>query len=165
MAAINLAYARARAGDVDRQLAGFAAACAIAEHSKEWATLLHAYRCEADVLQGAGRYQQAAEVARRGLAAAVRARLARTAGPTQAGNLAEALICLGNWDEASEILEHALELAPPPSLNGYLLVLRGSIDLARGDLARAEAACRYGREVSPGAPPTPRITCYSLPSR
>jgi DNA-binding CsgD family transcriptional regulator/tetratricopeptide (TPR) repeat protein len=147
MAAINLGYARARAGDVDGQLAGFAAARARAEQSIDWAALLHAYRCEADVLQGAGRYQQAAGAARRGLATAIRAGLARTAGPTQAGNLAEALICLGDWDEAGEILEQALELTPAPSLNGYLLVLRGSIDLARGKVARAQAACGYARQV------------------
>jgi DNA-binding CsgD family transcriptional regulator len=152
MAAVNLAYARARAGDIDGQVACFAAARASvgdgsAERGPEWSVVLHAYRCEADVLQGAGRYQQAAEAARCGLAAAVRAGLARTAGPTQAGNLAEALICLGHWDEADEILEHALDLAPAPSLYGYLLVLRGSIDLARGDLPRAQAACSYAREV------------------
>jgi DNA-binding CsgD family transcriptional regulator/tetratricopeptide (TPR) repeat protein len=149
MAAINVSYARARAGDVDGQLACFATARALAstEGDTDWAAVLHAYRCEADILQGAGRYQQAAAVARRGLAAAAQAGLARTAGPTQGGNLAEALICLGQWDEADEILQHALELAPPPSLNGYLLVLRGSLDLARGDLARARASCGYAREV------------------
>jgi DNA-binding CsgD family transcriptional regulator/tetratricopeptide (TPR) repeat protein len=162
LAAVNLGYARARAGDVDGQLAGFAAARASAARASaarhnaardnggrgtQWPILLHAYRCEADVLQGAGRYQQAADVARCGLAAAAQAGLARTAGPTQAGNLAEALICLGQWDEAAEILEHALDLAPAPSLNGYLLVLRGSVDLARGHLDRAQIACGYAREV------------------
>jgi DNA-binding CsgD family transcriptional regulator/tetratricopeptide (TPR) repeat protein len=150
MAAVNLGYARARAGDVNAQLPGFAAARASAERAGDAATVLHAYRCEADVLQGIGSYQQAAEVSRRGLAAAARAGLARTAGPTQAGNLAEALICLGHWDEADEILDHALELTPTPSLRGYLLVLRGSIDLARGVLPRAEAATRYAHEVFTG---------------
>jgi DNA-binding CsgD family transcriptional regulator/tetratricopeptide (TPR) repeat protein len=146
-AAINVAYALARAGDVTAQLPTFAQARLAAERLGDHDTLMHCYRCEADVLQGAGQYVQAAEAARRGLAVAGQAGLLRTFGPTQAGNLAEALVALGDWDEAIETIEHAIEFAPTPSLHAYLLVLRGSVGLARGDTALAEAATNYARVV------------------
>lgn len=147
MAAINLAYARARAGDLDEELPRLAEARAAAERLGDLGALLRAYGCEADVLQGAGRHEQAAAAARSGLNVAMQAGLPRTAGPTHAGNLAEALISLGRWDEATEIVEHALELMPTPSLRAYLLVLRGAVALARGDLAVAEAATEYAHDV------------------
>jgi DNA-binding CsgD family transcriptional regulator/tetratricopeptide (TPR) repeat protein len=147
MATVNLTYARARAGDIDGQLPHFAAARATADRIGDHSALMHAYRCEADVLQGAGRYEQAAEAARHGLTTAAESGLARTSGPTHAGNLAEALIALGRWQEAIEIIEHALDLAPAPSLHAYLLVLRGTIALARGDLDLARTCTDYAREV------------------
>ena len=147
MATINVAYAQARAGDIDGQLPRLMAARAMADRIGDHSALMHAYRCEADVLQGAGRYEQAAEAARHGLTAAAEAGLARTSGPTHAGNLAEALIALGRWDEAIEIIEHAIDLTPTPSLHAYLLVLRGTIALARGDLDLAQASADYARQV------------------
>ncbi|MEU6781245.1 response regulator transcription factor [Nonomuraea angiospora] len=147
IATVNLTYARARAGDLDAQLPHLIDAQATARRIGDQGALLHACRCEADVLQGAGRYAEAAEAARRGLAAATRAGLARTAGPTHAGNLAEALIALGRWDEAAEIVEHALRVTPTPSLRAYLMVPAGTIALARGDLAGAEQAAAHAREV------------------
>jgi ATP/maltotriose-dependent transcriptional regulator MalT len=78
---------------------------------------------------------------------ATRAGLARTSGPIHAGNLAEALIALGHWDEATEMIEHSLDLAPTPSLHAYLNVLRGTIALARGDLDLARACTDYAHDV------------------
>ncbi|MGH3243377.1 MAG: helix-turn-helix transcriptional regulator [Spirillospora sp.] len=147
IATVNLTYAQARAGDLDTQLPHLIDAQATARRIGDQGALLHAYRCEADVLQGAGRYAEAAEAARQGLAAATRSGLARTAGPTHAGNLAEALIALGRWDEAAEIVEHALRLTPTPSLRAYLMVLAGTIALARGDLETAEHTATHAREV------------------
>ena len=146
-ASINLAYARARTGDLDRQLPHLAQARTTAQRVEDHAALMHAFRCEADVLQGAGRYEQAAESARRGLAAASGAGLLRTFGPTHAANVAEALIATGHWDEAIEVLDHSLELAPAPSFRAYLLVLRGSIALARGDISLAESAADFAYGV------------------
>ncbi|MEU4932943.1 AAA family ATPase [Streptomyces yokosukanensis] len=146
-ASINLAYAQARTRDLDRQLPHLATARATAQRIDDHAALMHAFRCEADLLQGAGRYEQAAEIAQRGLAAASRAGLLRTFGPTHAANVAEALIATGHWDEATEILDHSLELAPAPSFRAYLLVLRGSIALARGDIPLAESAADFAHGV------------------
>jgi DNA-binding CsgD family transcriptional regulator/tetratricopeptide (TPR) repeat protein len=123
------------------------AARAMADRIRDHGALMHAYRCEADVLHSAGRYEQAAEAARHGLRTAAGAGLARTSGPNQAGNLAEALIALGRWGEATEVIEHAIDLTPPPSLHAYLLVLRGTIALARGDLDLAQTCTGYAREV------------------
>ncbi|MDX3101144.1 helix-turn-helix transcriptional regulator [Nonomuraea angiospora] len=147
IATVNLTYARARAGDLDAQLPHLKDAQATARRIGDQGALLHACRCEADVLQGTGRYAEAAEAARQGLAAAMRSGLARTAGPTHAGNLAEALIALGRWDEAAEIVEHALRVTPTPSLRAYLMVLAGTIALARGDFAAAENVVTHAREV------------------
>lgn len=147
IATVNLTYARARAGDLDARLPYLVDAQATARRIGDHGALMHACRCEADVLQGAGRYAEAAEAARRGLAAATQAGLARTAGPTHAGNLAEALIALGRWEEAAESIEHALRLTPTPSLRAYLMVLDGTIALAAGDLATVQDAAAYAREV------------------
>ncbi|WP_285629966.1 ATP-binding protein [Actinoallomurus iriomotensis] len=147
IATVNLAYAQARAGDIDAHLPHLVAARAMADRIGDHSALMHAYRCEADVLQSAGRYEQAAEAARHGLRTAAEAGLARTSGPTQAGNLAEALIALGRWDEATEVIDHVLDLTPPPSLHAYLLVLRGTIALGRGDLDLARTCTDYAREV------------------
>lgn len=147
IATVNLTYAQARDGDLDAQLPHLIDAQATARRIGAQNALLHAYRCEADILLGAGRYAGAAEAARQGLAAATRLGVARTAGPTQAGNLAEALIALGRWDEAAETVEHALRLTPTPSLRAYLMVLAGTIALARGDLGAAQDAAAQAREV------------------
>ena len=51
--------------------------------------------------------------------------------------MAEPLVSLGRWDEATEVIEHALALAPPPATRGGLRVLAGLITLRRGDFAAA----------------------------
>ncbi|MFI7119914.1 AAA family ATPase [Amycolatopsis sp. NPDC049868] len=147
MARADLAYSRARAGDLDAQLPELAQAGATARDLADDTALLHVLRREADLLQGEGRYAAAASASRTGLAVCAAAGLARTAGPVHAANLAEALIAVGDWDEATETIEHALGHPPIPGLDAYLLVLRGTILLARGDLTGAGTASTYAREV------------------
>jgi DNA-binding CsgD family transcriptional regulator/tetratricopeptide (TPR) repeat protein len=149
-ATINLAYVDARAGALDAQLPTLVEARTRATRLGDHAALMHALRCEADLLQGVGQHEQAADVANLGIAAATQADLARTHGPVHAGNRAESLIALGRWNEADEIIERALEPSPAPSLRAYLLVLRGTIALARGDLGAADTACAYARPVFTG---------------
>ncbi|WP_044853026.1 helix-turn-helix transcriptional regulator [Amycolatopsis orientalis] len=147
MATADLAYSRARAGDLDAQLPKLAQAAASARRLADDAALLHVLRREADVLQGEGRYAAAASVARTGLAVCAAAGLVRTAGPVHAANLAESSIAAGDWDEAAETIEHALGHPPIPGLDAYLTVLQGTILLAKGDLAGARTAAAYAREV------------------
>ncbi|MFD8497328.1 AAA family ATPase [Amycolatopsis sp. NPDC059657] len=146
-ATADLAYSHARAGDLDARLPELERARSMARRLGDDIAELHVLRREADVLQGAGRYTEAMAAARRGLDVCASAGLARTASPIHAANLAESLIALGDWDAAADTVEHALGHPPVPGLDAYLLVLQGTIRLARGDLVGAKAAAAYAREV------------------
>ena len=102
---------------------------------------------ESHLLCGVGDYEQAAAVARQGIADAERQGLARTSGAFLAINVAEPLLYLGRWDEAAEVVDRALDFAPPTRTRSSLWTLSGSIALARGDVAtaaRRAAASRQG---------------------
>ena len=100
---------------------------------------------ESHLLEGVGEHERAAQVARQGLASAREYGLARTSGSFLAANLAEPLVALGQWGEAADVIEHALDLSPSPGLRAVLSQLAGDVALARGDLpsaADSAAACR-----------------------
>ena len=85
---------------------------------------------ESHLLCGAGEYELAAQVARRGIVDAERHGLARTGGAFLAINLAEPLFYLGRWDEAAEVA------GPRPrpraaAAHPGLAVDRGRFDRAR----------------------------------
>lgn len=65
-------------------------------------------------------------------------------------DLAESLLSLGRWDEAAEVIEHALELSPPPGPRAALLQLPGELALARGDLPRAAESAAASRDALAG---------------
>jgi DNA-binding CsgD family transcriptional regulator len=92
---------------------------------------------ESHILEGMGRHEDAARVAQAGIAGARDQGLPRATGALLAVNMAEPLSSLGRWDEATEVIEHALALAPPPATRGGLRVLAGLITLRRGDFAAA----------------------------
>ena len=75
---------------------------------------------------------------------------ARGTGMVLAINLAESLLSLGRWDEAAEVIEHALELSPPPGPRAALLQLAGELALARGDLPRAAESAAASRDALAG---------------
>lgn len=145
-ALVTVAALAARRGELAAQLPRLAEAQAIAEQAGAQLLLLRALHLEASVLEAHGQHERAAAAARRGLAAAVAAGLARTADAVHAANLAEALAWLGRWDEAMEVIDHALSLLPPAGSRLQLLRLAGLIALARGDLPAAGAAVRDARE-------------------
>ena len=118
---------------------------ALGEKAQVHRVLLRAATYESHVLEGVGEHDRAAQAARQGMTRARDYGLARVAGTVLAANLAEPLVSLGRWDEAADVIEHALELSPPRSPRAGLLQLAGEMALARGDLARAAeaaAACR-----------------------
>jgi len=118
---------------------------AVGEQAHVHDVLLRAAIYESDLLEGEGEHEQAAQSARQGMASAREYGLARTHGVVLAANLAEPLVSLGRWDEAAEVIEHAMELSPLPGPRAVLLQLAGDVALARGDLAGAAesaAACR-----------------------
>jgi len=145
-ALIDLATLSAREGDFT-QLARIAEAGAIAESSGAQAILMLALHWQSHLLAAYGEGERAAEVARRGIAVATQVGLARTSGALHAVNLADALIALGRWDEALEVIERTLELAPAPDARAHLLRFRGVIGLARGDFELPEAAVGEMRDV------------------
>jgi DNA-binding CsgD family transcriptional regulator len=102
---------------------------------------------ESHLLCGAGLYERAAAVAREGIADAERHGLARTAGAFLAINLAEPLLYLGRWDEAAEVAERALDLAPRTLTRAALWIVRAWIALAQGDTGTAARRAASSRIV------------------
>jgi ATP/maltotriose-dependent transcriptional regulator MalT len=147
-AALNtLACAEPIGGNVERVRALLAQARALAAQAGAYQPLLGAAITESDMLEGAGLHELAATVAREGLATAREHGLARTYGAVLACNVAEPLVSLGQWDEAGEIIERALQLFPPRLNRTYLRRLAGDIALARGDLAAAARSVALIRSV------------------
>jgi DNA-binding CsgD family transcriptional regulator/tetratricopeptide (TPR) repeat protein len=102
---------------------------------------------ESHLLCGAGEFEQAARVARQGIVEAERYGFARTGGAFLAINVAEPLYYLGRWDEAAEVAEHALDLAPPPLTRASLWIILGWLAAARGDLATAARRAASSRAI------------------
>jgi DNA-binding NarL/FixJ family response regulator/tetratricopeptide (TPR) repeat protein len=105
---------------------------------------------ESHLLCGAGEYERAAVVAREGIADAERHGLARTRGAFLAINVAEPLLYLGRWDEAMDVAERALDLAPPSLTRVGLWIMSGWIALGRGDIATAASRAAASRAVLAG---------------
>ncbi len=150
-ALVTVAALAARRGELAAQLPRLAEARAIAEQAGMQSLLLRALRWEASVLEAHGGHERAAAAARRGIAAATAAGLARTAGAVHAVTLAQALAALGRWDEALEVTGHALSLLPPAGQRVLLLHLAGSIALARGDFGTATGALGEARAEAPAS--------------
>ncbi|HEX5295031.1 MAG TPA: AAA family ATPase [Streptosporangiaceae bacterium] len=102
---------------------------------------------ESHLLEGAGRHERAAEVARNGLAEAQRYGLSRTSGAILAINLAEPLASLGRWDEAAEVITAALAISSVDPNRASLWQLAGTMAVARGDLAGAREAAEQGARL------------------
>ena len=119
----------------------------LGEQAQSHDVLLRVAIIESHVLEGVGEHERAAQVARQGIASAREYGLTRTAGALLAANVAEPLMSLGQWEEATDVIEHALEMSPPVGTRAALLVLAGEVALARGDLARAKESA----EASHGA--------------
>jgi ATP/maltotriose-dependent transcriptional regulator MalT len=149
-ALVTLASAEPAGGNVARIRALLAQARVVAARGHAYHPLLEAGVIESELLERAGLHEPAAAVAREGLKAAREHGLARTYGAVQAGNLAEPLMSLGRWEEASEIIEGALLLFPPRVNRTYLWRLAGDIALARGDLAAANESVASIRDVLAG---------------
>jgi ATP/maltotriose-dependent transcriptional regulator MalT len=137
----DLAIVQSRAGDDAAALESLRLARTIAERADAYQPLLCAVTNESHVLEGMGEHEQAAEVARAGIARAENYGLARSAGAFLAINVAEPFVSLGRWDEAIEVIEHALALSPSqPTIKCSLQQLAGEVALRRGDLASAAAS-------------------------
>jgi DNA-binding NarL/FixJ family response regulator len=123
----------------------------IAEEIGAYQPIIKLVIYESHLLCGAGEYERAAVVAREGIADAERQGLARTRGAFLAINVAEPLMFLGRWDEAVEVAERALDLAPPTLTRVGLWIACASIALARGDIATAVKRATASRTVLSGS--------------
>ncbi|MEO3787128.1 AAA family ATPase [Actinocorallia sp. B10E7] len=99
-------------------------------------------------LEGAGRHDEAVEVAARGIERAKEIGLFRIQGSFLSINLAESLHSLGRWDEAERVIESALEADPPRAHRACLVLQRGEIGLARGDREPAERGLEVAYKFS-----------------
>jgi len=139
----ELAIIQSQSGNDTAALEMLSLARMVAGRAGAYEPLLHAVIDESHVLEGMGEHEQAANVARAGITSAQDYGLARTFGSFLAVNVAEPLISLGRWDEATEVIEHALALSPPQhNIRAALRQLAGDVALRRGDLtgARESAA-------------------------
>jgi len=159
-ALVTMACAEPIGGNVDRIRQMLAEARTIASRARAFQPLLSAAITESDMLEDAGLHEQAAEVARAGLAAAREYGVARTYGAILANNVAEPLVSLGRWDEAAQVIERALRLFPPRLNRACIWRLAGDIALARGDLAGADGFVVLIRSVTDSARYDPQ---YNLP--
>ncbi|MFG1943102.1 helix-turn-helix transcriptional regulator [Nonomuraea sp. NPDC048826] len=147
-ALVTLTWTRClRFDEIDEHRGGYAEARRLATRADAYTALMGAAISESDSLEGAGRHEEAAQVARDGIALAERYGLARTSGTFVSINLAEPLVSLGRWDEALEVIEHAVELVPPPPHQTGLLGFAVDIALARGRLDRAEELLESIRRI------------------
>ena len=142
----GLAEFVSRDGDDQAALEMLRQARAIAASVRAYEPLLGAVINESHVLEGMGEHERAAEVALAGIASAEDYGLARSSGTFLAINVAEPLAALGRWDEAAEVIEHALALSPTRPANRVgLRQLAGELALRRGDLAAAADSAALGR--------------------
>ncbi|MBB6548310.1 helix-turn-helix transcriptional regulator [Nonomuraea rubra] len=146
-AMISLTWGHSCYAEMDSQLAAFAEARRIAYRDEAYNALMRCAISESDALEGAGMHERAAQVAREGVEEARQYGLARTSGTFLSINLAEPLVSLGRWDEALQVVEHALELAPPAPYRASLQGFATDIALARGQLDRAAKLLDASRSV------------------
>jgi DNA-binding CsgD family transcriptional regulator/tetratricopeptide (TPR) repeat protein len=112
--------------------------------------LFRYYGNYSDVLIGAGRFREAADMARQGRRAAAEQGLSRTQGAFLAGNEVEADVLAGHWDDALATIEEALRLEPPPMSRGHLRTLQATILLRRGEIGpAADAVDRAAKHLAP----------------
>ncbi|PXY33664.1 hypothetical protein BAY59_08300 [Prauserella coralliicola] len=156
-ALITLAVLAARIGDLDGQLPLLAKARALAESAGADGVRLRSLRFEAHLLQAYGRLAESEEVARRGLAAAHQAGLARSAGPEHAVDLIGTLLLAGRWAEAAESLDHAMELTQQGTTHTNLLAYKAYLALHRGELDTAADLAARAKAHSTGSAPPPTL--------
>jgi DNA-binding CsgD family transcriptional regulator len=127
-----------------------AQARSVAQRADAYRPFLSAVTNESHFLCGAGQYELAAEVARRGVTDAERYGLARSAGAFLAINVVEPFYALGRWDEGLAVGKRALDLSPSPRTRAGLCLIMGGIELSRGNLDAAAQRLSASRRVFSG---------------
>jgi DNA-binding SARP family transcriptional activator/DNA-binding CsgD family transcriptional regulator/tetratricopeptide (TPR) repeat protein len=133
-------------GRTGEGLAALERSRAVAIAGEREAALDRYYINASDTLLLLGRYAESVEVAREGMAEATRRGLTRTTWSFLAGNAAEPLLMLGEWEEARRLVDRALELDPPHAhavhlrhLQAWLVLRTGEPEEARRLVGELEA--------------------------
>ena len=132
---VDLGRDLAYLGRADEGLAYLGRALELAEESGDPTALLQAYISLTDVLTMLGRPQESARVARRGL------EVVRPYGidsTVLVANAIEAMLAIGEWDEADSATAAALR-SITANFPYMLLMMRADIELGRGDFEAARA--------------------------
>ena len=134
---ITLGTSLAAAGQEEEGLAAFERVSHLARSNTR--TLLRFYINYSDALNHAGRYDDAMRQALSGVDVARELGLERSLGAMLAGNAAEPLLALGQWAQASAMIERALGLDPPAHHHAHLRLLQAWLHVWRGQLDEADA--------------------------
>jgi len=100
-----------------------------------------------DVLHLTGRYQDSVDEALAGIELARSKGLERSLGAMLAGNAAEPMIALGQWEQAYAMIKRALELDPPAHHTAHLKLLQTWLRIWRGELEEADAVLVEFRQL------------------
>ena len=120
------------------------------------------YTLESVVLEDAGRLERAYEAAREGIEFTRAHGMHRNHRGWLEATGASALIKLGRWVEAGELLETALRRGPSGITRRAAQLLRAELQLACGDLAGAAASAADGQRAVRGEQPFAGRLCDVL---
>ncbi|WP_280264878.1 ATP-binding protein [Nocardia wallacei] len=139
----------AAADDIDRAIACFGRARRDAEASSDSRTVLDVAVWESAVLVAAGRYQAAVDLAQQGIRAAHTAFRFEASGPILYVKWVQALVALGRWSEALEVVDDVQLAQLPPLSIAALRLCHARIALAQGNSSAAhdsaeQAAAQLG---------------------
>jgi DNA-binding CsgD family transcriptional regulator len=115
-----------------------------------------------DALHLAGMYDEALKQALAGIEIARDLGLQRSIGSMLAGNAAEPLIALGEWDRAAAMIDRALDLDPPAHHHAHLRLLRAWLNVWRGELEKADAMLIEFRPMITDDQPSPQYVSYAI---
>jgi ATP/maltotriose-dependent transcriptional regulator MalT len=127
-----------------------------AEHAGHAEVVVRALINVSDVRMDMGDSEGGAEAAREAYARARPIGRSRTQGAFAAGNLAEAQMLMGHWDEAAATLRRIDKLHPVSGLVGVLQTLNARIALARGDAPAAKRSIKKATAFFDSASPYPQ---------
>lgn len=154
-ARVTLATSLANTGHLAEGLVEFDAARALAGDDDR--LVLRILINRSDVLLLNGRFRDAFATAASGRAIAKSLGLERTAGAMLAGNAAEPLLGLGNWDDARRLIDRAIELDPPAHHRTHNRMLQAWHLIWTDELAAADRALG---EFRPMLTTPPAMTQY-----
>jgi DNA-binding CsgD family transcriptional regulator/tetratricopeptide (TPR) repeat protein len=145
-ARVTLAMLHAHLGSPRQAVAEIEQVVADAEEFGDADVLARAHVDFSALLEATGQSVRAAQVARSAAGLTERHGLPRDTGAFILGNLVEALISTGEWEEARRQLRRARQWAQIPYTQGCLETYEAELALLAGDVARAEQYAEQARQ-------------------